>query len=338
MHSSRVLRVLVATALAGITAVLPASAGSVLAGPARVPSSAAGSAADQPCGRRAQPPRTYDHVVWIVLENHSYDELVGEPGSPADLQAPYLNALARSCGLATDFRAITHPSLPNYLAMVSGRTGGVADSCRPSQCPQRRRTVFDQVRASGGRWRVLAEAMPGPCRRTDAYPYVVRHNPPTYFPETPGCRRNDLPMGTPTSGRLVDLVADGRLPRLTVVIPDQCHNTHDCDVPAGDEWLEQVVPQVLDGPDYRAGRTALFITYDEGAGGVAGQSCRRDYDESCHVVTVVVAPSVLPGTRSSVRVDHYGLLKTTERMLGIRRLLGHAGDDRTRSLRAAFRM
>jgi hypothetical protein len=338
MRLLRVVPVLLASVLAGSTAVVPASAGPVLADRSPLTAAAPAAPSGQPCGWRATAPRTYDHVVWIVLENHSYGDVVGGPGSPADLQAPFLNALARECGLATDFRAITHPSLPNYLAMVSGRTGGVDRSCTPAQCPQRRRTVFDQVHDAGGRWRVFAEAMPRACRRTDAYPYVVRHNPATYFPGTPGCRRNDLPMGTPGSGRLVDVLADGRLPDLTLVIPDQCHNTHDCDVPAGDQWLAQVVPQVLDGPDYQAGRTALFVTYDEGAGGVAGRSCRRAYDESCHIVTVAVAPSVAPGTRVGRRYDLYALLETTERMLGIRRLLGHAGDDRTRSMRPAFGM
>ena len=58
--------------------------------------------------------------------------------------------------------------------MVSGRTGGVTKSCTPAECPQRRRTLFQQVAAHGGSWRVLAESMPGDCRRTDASPYVVR--------------------------------------------------------------------------------------------------------------------------------------------------------------------
>lgn len=290
----------------------------------------------EPCGWRDQPPRTWEHVVWVVLENHSFGDLIGDPGSPAEATSPYLNRLARSCGLATDFRAITHPSLPNYLAMVSGRTGGVTTSCTPATCPQHRRTVFDQLRSQDRSWRVFAESMPGACRRTDAYPYVVRHNPPTYFPAVAGCDRRDLPMGSTRSGRFVDTLADGRLPALTIVIPNQCHNTHDCPIGDGDRWLSRIVPKILDGPDYRAGRTALFVTWDEGEGGYAGQSCRKDFDRSCHIVTVVVSPSTAAGTRSGTRYDLYSLLETTERMLGIRTLLGHAAADRTRSMRPAF--
>jgi hypothetical protein len=290
----------------------------------------------RPCGWRDEPPPTYDHVVWVVLENHSYEDLVGPPGSPQDDTSPYLNRLARTCGLATDFWAVTHPSLPNYLAMVSGRTGGVRTSCVPAACPQRRQTVLGQLRSGGRSWRVYLESMPSACRRTDAYPYVVRHNPPPYFPGLTGCRRHDLPMGDPRTGRLARVLADGRLPALTIVVPNQCHNTHDCPVGTGDRWLSRVVPRILAGPDYRAGRTALFVTWDEGAGGNAGQSCRRDRDRSCHIATVVVSPTTRPGTRSATRFDHYALLETTQRMLGTGPLLGHAADDRTRSMRAAF--
>jgi len=221
--------------------------------------------------------------------------------------------------------------------MVSGRTGGVARSCAPAQCPQRRRTLFDQVRSHGGSWRVLAESMPSNCRRTDAYPYVVRHNPVTYFPGLArDCERWDRPMGTTSDGRLVDMVRDGRLPTFLLVIPDQCHNAHDCAVDVGDDWLSQVVPLLTSGPDYRAGRTAVVVTWDEGAGGKFGQRCQRDRDRSCHIVTVVISPTTRPGTRSPVRFDHYSLLETTEGLLGIGTRLGHAGDTRTRSMRRAF--
>jgi phospholipase C len=291
------------------------------------------------CGWRDSPPATYEHVVWIVLENHSYDDLIGTPGSPVATASPYLNRLAASCGTATNSWSVTHPSLPNYLAMVSGSTGGVTKSCIPARCPQRRRTLFEQVRAHGGSWRVLAESMPGDCRRTDAYPYVVRHNPATYFPAMGAtCRRFDRPMGTPTHGRLADLVRTGRLPTFLLLVPNQCHNTHDCDIAAGDTWLSEVVPLIVGGPDYRAGRTVVVVTWDEGKDGYGGQDCRVIADPTCHLATVVISPTTPAGTRSSTRFDHYSLLETTERLLGIRTYLGHAGDRRTTSMRAAFRL
>src|SRR5690348_12931747 len=63
-----------------------------------------------PCGIRSSPPAAWRHVVWIWLENESYDSVIGSRS------APFLTRLAHACGLATDYSAITHPSLPNYLA------------------------------------------------------------------------------------------------------------------------------------------------------------------------------------------------------------------------------
>ena len=314
--------------LAALLVGLVACAGSSAGHPA---SAASRAGATAPCGWRATGPATYDHVVWIILENHSYEDLV------AAKAAPYLNRLARSCGLATNAWSVTHPSLPNYLALVSGSTGGVTNDCGPTSCPQRRSTLFSQVQQAGGSWRVLAEGMPAACSRQDSTPYVARHNPATYFPAiATACARWDLPMGTPSKGRLASMVAGGRLPSFLLVVPDQCHNTHDCPIGTGDAWLSTVVPLLTGGPDYRAGRTAVVITWDEGAGGHDGENCRTDRSRSCHIVTVVVSPSTKPGTRSAARYDPYAVLKTTERLLGIRVLLGHAADPGTRSMRSAL--
>ncbi|MGE5435508.1 MAG: phosphoesterase, partial [Candidatus Doudnabacteria bacterium] len=62
--------------------------------------------------------RRYRHVVWIVFENKQYSQIIGSPN------APYINKVANQCGLATNFYAEAHPSLPNYIAMTSGSTQG----------------------------------------------------------------------------------------------------------------------------------------------------------------------------------------------------------------------
>jgi phospholipase C len=329
-HLRRVLVSLLGAALLGT---------GLLAGPAEAwPAPVTTQATRAPCGWRASAPSTYQHVVWIVLENHSYDDLIGAAGSHAATTSPYLNSLARRCGLATNAWAITHPSLPNYLAQLTGSTGGVRTDCTPAQCPQRRRTLLDQVHRNGGRWRVLAESMPAACDRSDSTAYVARHNVATYFASlSSACRSWDLPMGSATSGRLVNLVGTGRLPTFLLVVPNQCHNTHDCPIGDGDRWLSQVVPLITSGPDYQAGRTALFITWDEGSGGYGGEHCAATRSRSCHIATLVVTPSTPAGTRGAHRYDPYALLETTERALGINTLLGHAADSATTSLRGAFR-
>ena len=139
----RRLPMLLAVLLVGLVACAGSSAGH--------PASAASRAgATAPCGWRATGPATYDHVVWIILENHSYEDLV------AAKAAPYLNRLARSCGLATNAWSVTHPSLPNYLALVSGSTGGSPTTAgRPA-------ARSDAARCSA---RCRRRAAPGGCSR-----------------------------------------------------------------------------------------------------------------------------------------------------------------------------
>ena len=106
------------------------------------------------CGTSAAPPATFQHVVWIVFENHGYDSVIGSP------DAPYTNLIAAQCGLATNFFAETHPSLPNYIAMTSGSTQGITDNGDPVSHPLSVPSIFSQL---GPDWRSLEESMPSNC-------------------------------------------------------------------------------------------------------------------------------------------------------------------------------
>src|SRR4051812_32598908 len=105
--------------------------------------SASPTATAGPCGRGGSS-ADYTHVVWIWMENRSYTQVLGSSG-----KATRLRSSARRCGVATSYYAITHPSLPNYLAAVSGSTGGVRSDCSAVTCPQRRPTLFGQVKRHG---------------------------------------------------------------------------------------------------------------------------------------------------------------------------------------------
>ncbi|HEV8104493.1 MAG TPA: hypothetical protein VGP69_12245, partial [Gaiellaceae bacterium] len=90
-------------------------------------------------------------MIWIVMENHSYGQIIGSH------DAPYLNSLAHKCGLAANFSAESHPSLPNYVAMTSGSTQGISDDGDPSEHQLSVQSIFSQL---GGGWRALDESMP----------------------------------------------------------------------------------------------------------------------------------------------------------------------------------
>jgi hypothetical protein len=113
-------------------------------------------------------------------------------------------------------------------------------------------------------------------------------------------------------------------------------------ITVGDNWLRTWIPKLLRTRGYRSGKTAIFITFDEGShggGNSNGEDCQAPAnrgDISCHVAAVLLSPWISKGKRSSTYFDHYSLLQTTERMLGITTFVGHARDAATKGMRSAF--
>jgi hypothetical protein len=257
-----------------------------------------------PCGQVSTPPAQYDHVVWVVMENKAYSSVIGSAS------APYENQLASQCGSAVNFFAETHPSLPNYIAMTSGSPQGIADDNPPSSHPLDVPSIFSQL---GTGWRSLQESMPSNCLLTSSGQYAVKHNPAAYYTNIrTGCGSLDVPLGDPP-----DISA-----RFTFVTPNLCNDTHDCSVATGDAWVQTFLGKVFASAEYQAGRTAVFLTWDE-----------DDSSHSNHIATVIAAPSVAPGTAPTATFNHYSMLRTTEEMLG----LGFVGSAASAtSMRAAF--
>ncbi|HYT39082.1 MAG TPA: hypothetical protein VEN99_06205, partial [Acidimicrobiia bacterium] len=128
-----------------------------------------------PCGTATRPPATWEHVIWIWMENKRRDEVIGNPA------APYESGLAEACGAARQYSSVASPSLPNYLAATAGRTFGVTDDRSPADHSFTADNLFRQVRATGRDARSYEEDMPGPCVLEPAGLYVVKHNPAAYF-------------------------------------------------------------------------------------------------------------------------------------------------------------
>jgi phosphatidylinositol-3-phosphatase len=246
--------------------------------------------AGHPC-TGAEPPARFAHVILIVLENHGFDQVAGH--------SPFLNALAHRCGLAAGYRAVAHPSLPNYLALTSGSTQGLAgQDCSPGPaCRSSGASIFSQTP-----WRAYAESMSGRCRLTNAGNYAARHNPAIYYTRVAArCATADVPLSA-----LPDDLRSGHLAPYSFIAPNLCSDEHDCAVSNGDAWLARWLPRLTASSVYRSGDTAIFITYDE-----------DDYGEGNRVYTVVVARSVRPGTVSETPFTHYSMLRTNEQLLGL---------------------
>jgi hypothetical protein len=252
-----------------------------------------------------RPPAPFQHVIWIVMENHSYGEIIGSSDTP------YLNSLAHKCGLAANFSAESHPSLPNYVAMTSGSTQGIKDDGDPSEHPLAVQSIFSQL---GGGWRALNESMPSACDLNDASSYAVRHNPAVYYTNIRGrCGRQDTPL----------TARPNLSARFTFITPNLCHDMHDCSASQGDSWLAGFLPKILGSREYRKQSTAVFITWDEGSG-------------DNHIPTLVLSRYTRPHTVSNKSFNHYSLLRTTEALLGVKAKLGQAAA--AADMRASFHL
>ncbi|MBA2559542.1 MAG: phosphoesterase, partial [Propionibacteriales bacterium] len=190
-------------------------------------------------------------MLSIIEENHSYTQMRD--------QMPYLWSLAQQYGYATNWTALTHPSLPNYLAIVGGSTFGVTDDQEPFAHPIDAETVFDQALNVGKRARLWAESMPANCYLTNASRYGVRHNPWTYFtPSRARCNSYDVPARS-----FMTVAANNRLPAAGMLIPNGCNDGHDCSLATADGWLKARLPTVLGSDDFTSGRLVVVVTADE---------------------------------------------------------------------------
>jgi hypothetical protein len=290
------------------TGVLGGSLGptrSVEAAPSGQPTSLSSLPAS-PTSQRSAPPVGSRHVWWIVLENHEYGSIIGNP------QAPYLNDLAARYGLATNYSATGHPSEPNYVALVAGSILGVtSDGVYRLAAP----SLFSQLQAAGRTWRVYAQddqtgcftgttAGGGPDGPGAPGVYARKHNPAISFSSVAGnpaqCR-NIEPLRTfdPAAGTF------------EMIVPNLTNDMHDGSIAQGDAFVRGFVPAIIASSAFRAGGV-LFITFDEGSSDAGSLG-----DAGGHVATFVVAADLAAGYRDRAYTDHWSLLRTTEELLGL---------------------
>jgi phosphatidylinositol-3-phosphatase len=315
--------------LAALMAAVPLLLGSVAAvtGATGAAATVSPATASGPCGTLTTAP-AYSHVIVIMMENHSYNTIIGSS------RAPYINSMAAECGLATNYHNISHPSLPNYMAVTSGlgypKLKKFDTDCNPVPgCVNSAPGIFGQ----GETWAAYEESMPSNCDKSNAGSYAAHHDPPPYYTALGRCATNDVPFT-----RLATDLAAGTLPAYSFITPNLTDDMGHGTIADGDNWLSATLPTILGSPEYTDGSTVVFLTWDEGAGGsyAHGEHCATNTsDVSCHIATLVISPSTVPGTKSGALFNHYSLLATAEQLLGLPRL-GKAASART--MTAAFNL
>jgi phosphatidylinositol-3-phosphatase len=241
----------------------------------------------------------FEHVLVVVLENKSQSNLLGS----AD--APNFNRLAKRYALLSRYGGVAHPSLPNYLALISGSTHGIRSDC--TSCVVSARNLADTLEQGQLSWKTYAEGLPrAGFTGASSGRYAKKHVPFLYF-KSVLAKISRLRRVVPLRQLSRDLAA-GRLPTFSLVVPDLCHDMHDCAIQTGDAWLGRFLKPLLRSRKLAA--SAIFVITDEPA----------DVRPEAPVPALALGPLVLRGSIYSRTTSHYGLLRTIEDAWGLPRL------------------
>lgn len=225
------------------------------------------------------------------MENRNYEAIA------ANAQMPYVNGTLIPQGiLLRNSHGVTHPSEPNYIALFSGSTRGVSGDPCPIDLGNAPNLASELI-AAGKTFTALSESMPrdGFTGCSSALLYARKHNPWVNFSNVPASS-NVVYDGWPASG----------IANVVWIIPNLCHDMHDCPARVGDAWLAKNLPPILAWDAKNDG--LLIVTWDE---------AEPDQDGTNHIATILAGPMVKTGVADMQRIDHYGILHTIETIFGL---------------------
>jgi acid phosphatase len=251
----------------------------------------------------------FGHVFVVLEENASYADVIGSSSMP------YFNSLANTYGLATNYFANLHPSIPNYFELTAGKTLTVIDSETPQSFPVSGDNVVRELIAAGKTWKAYAEDLPNAGYiGGDTGNYLVRHNPLAYMTDvqnTPAQAQNLVPF----SEFAADLPT-ANLPEYSFIVPNRCNDAHDCPLSTADAWLKTNIDPLINSPVFQKDGL-LIIVFDEG----------NDLDFTQgggHVAAVIISPFGKPAYKSIALYQHQSVLRLMLEGLGVTKLPGDA--------------
>jgi len=289
-----VLAVAVAACGASTTTTVPSSATSVPVTSTPTPHRSATTTTAKPASK--------PHVMIVMMENKSYSQVIGQADQP------YTNMLANTYGLVTQSYAFGHPSLPNYLDIVSGSNQGVTDDGPPSshKFPSAQ-TLADQLVAAGFSAKAYAENLPAdPANNLGEY--AVRHVPWEYFPNTK--------VRVADASSMVGDLNGANGPEFVWYTPNLIDDEHDGSAQQGDAFLSKLIPEVQSTSWYRSGGR-IIVEWDEADADNSGVNGSG----GGHIPTIVVSDSLRTNPRKySIPVNSAGILRSVEDAFGLAHL------------------
>ena len=271
-------------------------------------------------------PVPLERVFVVVLENKNFESVMG------NLDLPQINALIKRGGLATNYWGLVHPSMGNYVAMVSGDLYGIHDddSSRLLVGP----TLMDQLEETGKGWKAYMESIPaagsGVLYTVPDVLYAKKHNPFLLFKsiQTTARAKNVVPLE-----QLYSDLKNPKAPALLYIVPNQCNDMHGAPgclgrgslMKRGDTYVGKLVADILASRAWTK-NSALVLTFDEG-----DFENRRTppsaLEAGGHILTLVITGNNPKPRSSDLVFNHYSLLRTLEEGFGLP-LLGGAKSAR----------
>ncbi len=277
-------------------------------------------------------PATLKNIIVILEENKNLTEVKGQPG------APYLNSLGNQCGVATAYNDNCFTdnlvSLPHYLALTSGSncntgldqtgTGCITTDEDATAGKLSTTSIFQQVTS----WRSYQESMPSACDPSSNGEYATKHNPPPYYSALPACAAGDLPIAALTcnpsttstactpapSNAFTQDLANDTLAQFTFITPNLLNEMHDGTITQADNWLYTYLPLVFQSKAYLRGDVVVMVLWDE----------QDTLDFGGATPNLFISPYITAGTVSSTPFNHFAVLRSWEKALGITTYLGCA--------------
>jgi phosphatidylinositol-3-phosphatase len=276
-------------------------------------------------------PRTTPHVMVIMEENRGYGATLGSCSADR-----YFCSLASRYASATSWYGVSHPSAPNYLAVDSGSTQGIASDCTPDGGGCGPFAVSDlgtQLSIAGIPWIAYMESMPSRCDRVGSSgAYAEKHDPFMYFAGNRGAACSSHIVPYPGVHGMIATLNAPNPPDFAWITPNLQNDMHDGSVTRGDAWLAANLPAVL-ASRWFADDGTVIVTMDENDASSSGFCCGGAHGGRVPMVVI----SGRAQARGSIQTpgDLYGTLRSIEEVFGLR-FLGNAASIKNGELSSLF--